>query len=500
MFKELKKLSKHYTIYALGGIIGKAIGFIMIPVYTRFISPAEYGIVGILNLVVWVVSLIVGMNVVSGVTRFYYLYKSDKERNSVVSTSIFFIILVSLPIVLSLIYFSDALSQMFFKNIHYSLYFKITFAALFFEMLLPIPFACLRIKNKSFVFLQFSLLSLFIGLSLNIMLIVFLKLGILGIFYSQLITAFIMSPILLYITFKEFGFVILLGPVKKILSYSLPLIPAGLAMIVLNLGDRYILKEFVSLEQVGFYTLGYKIVMMLGFLVGVPFRYVWGPYRFSIAEDKNAPEIYSRVFTYFTLFIGFVGMGMAIFAKDIIRIIAAPSYFGASRVIPVLTLGYIFYQLYYLVNIGIFLKRKTKWVPYIVSAAAGLNVVINLLLIPKAGIMAAAYTTLASFAFLAIAGYCVSQRFYKISYEFIRVLKIIFVSVGLYFVSKTMQFENLLVDIFVKSIIIFLFPFILYLLGFYTKEEVVKVSQLMKSLKIKFKAASLKMLRLREGQ
>lgn len=500
MFEELKKLSKHYAIYALGGILSKAIGFIMIPIYTRFISPAEYGIVGILNLVVWIVSLIVGMNIVAGVMRFYYLYKNDRERNSVVSTSIFFVILVSLPIVLSLIYFSNTLAQVFFKNINYSLYFKIIFAALFFEMLLPIPFACLRIKNKSFSFLQFSLLRFFIGLSLNIVLIVFLKWGILGIFYSQLVTALIMSPILLYITFKEFGFAISLEPIKKILSYSLPLIPAGLAMIVLNLGDRYILKQFVSLEQVGFYTLGYKIVMVLGFLVGTPFRYVWQPYRFSIAENKNAPGIYSKVFTYFTLFIGFIGLSLAVLAKDIVKIIATPTYFGAARVIPVVTLGYIFYQLYYLLNIGIFLKKKTKWVPFIVSAAAGLNVVMNLLLIPKVGIMAAAYSTLASFTFLAVAGYFVSQRFYKISYEFTRVVKIIFVGIGLYFVSQAIGIEGLLRGIFVKLIIIFSFPFILYLLGFYAQGERVRISQLLKNLKSKFSAISLKIFGLTENR
>ncbi len=494
LFEDLKKISKHYVIYAGGTIINKAIGFIMVPVYTRCITPPEYGIIGILNLMVWVLGLIVGMNISAGVTRFYYAYSDQGERGSVVSTAILFVAIFSVPVLASMTLFSGNISYVLFNNKDYSLYVNLSLAALFFEMLLPIPMACFRLKNRSVAFLVFSIAQLFVGLAINIVLIVILRWGILGVLYSQILTPLAISPVLLYFTFKDFGLRFSLDPLKKIISYSLPLIPAGLAMIILNFGDRYILKCFVPMSDVGCYVLGYKIALLLGFFVGLPFNYIWQPYTFSISENENAKNIYAKIFTYYSIFVVFVGLAIAVFAKDIIKLIASPDYSKAAMIMPPVVLGVVFYQLYNLLTLGIMLTKKTRWLACVVSAAAGLNVAMNLALIPRFGTMAAACTTLVSFAFLACLGYATAQKFYRIEYELGRLFKIFFVGIGLYIISSLIQFDNLAVDIFGKSFVVMAYPFALYFFGFYEDKELVKIQVLTKSVKAKFKAISSRIL------
>lgn len=478
MFDELKSLFKHSVIYSIGNIMSRAIGFLMIPVYTRYLTPADYGTVEILTLTSTILSLILAMGLSSSVMRFYFDCNKEHEKKEVVSTALIFSLSVALTAVIVLLAFSSELSLLMFNSPGFSLYFKLIILSMFFEISLGVPQIYLRILDKSVMFTVVSIIQLIIGLSLNIYFIVLLKMGVLGVLYSMLFSGLVISVLMITYTFKNVHFHFSLEKLRPMLAYSLPLIPAGLSMFALNSGDRFLLKYFCDLQEVGIYSLGYKFAMVLGMLIGQPFYQVWSPHMFSIAKTKDAPRTYSRIFTYFVFVLVFAGLGLSVLIKDILKIMVTPKFFEAYKVVPIVVIGYIFYQVYYLLPIGIHLEKKTKWLAAIVTFAASVNVVLNWFLIPRYGMMGAAWVTAVSFLCLPVTTYFISRRYYFIHYEFKRIALILFSAVTLYLFANSIDTRNVFLSIALKTGLVLLFPVVLYVVRFYHAEEIRKISEL----------------------
>lgn len=482
MFNEFKKLLKHSMIYGAGTLISKAVGFLMIPVYTRYLSPKDYGIIEILTLTSFVISWIISMGLSSSVLRFYFDYDTEKERKQVISTGLIALLVGTLLSLAILIHFSKDFALILFKTKEFEFYFKLIFITTFFELSLGIPLTYLRAKEKSIWFTIVSLVQLISGFSFNIYLIVFLKLGILGVFYSSLITNSFICIVMLIITFKEIGFSFSIDKFRKLFNYGIPFIPIGLANFVLSFSDRYFLKSFCSLDIVGLYSLGYKFAMVLGILITVPFQQVWNVSMFTIVQKDNAKQIYSRVLTYFEFIIIFVGLSISMLSKEMIKILASPAFFEASKIIPLLTLGFIFGEANNIFLVGIYLKKKIKYLTYIVISASLLSLILNWILIPKYNMFGAGMVKILYCLYLSCCTLFVSNRLYFIPYEFSRVFKMLFLALFLYLISLLINTNLIIYTILFKMLLLFSFPVLLYLLKFFYKEEVLKGREIFKKI------------------
>lgn len=480
MFKELNKLLKHSLIYGAGAVISKAVGFLMIPVYTRYLTPEDYGIIEILTLTSYIITWIFSMGLDSSILRFYFDYDTEKEKKEVISTGLIFLIGVMLLGILILLNFAAKFSLIFLDTVEYPYYFKIIFITTFFQVILNIPLTYLRAKDQSILFVAISLCRMIIALSLNIYLIIFLNMGVLGVLYSSLITNSFICLIMLFVTFKEIGFVFSLKKLKKMLDYGLPFVPTGLSLFVLSFADRYFLKCFSSLNKVGLYSLGYKFASMLGILIINPFYQIWNVFMFSEAKKNNAKQIFARVLTYFGFIITFAGLGISMLGKEIVKIVATPAFFDASMVIPIVTLAYILYGGYHIFPVGIYLKKKTKHLVPVVISAAILNLLLNWFLIPKFNIMGAGMATMLSYLYLAVCAHFVSLRFYTIRYEFRRISKILLSAFFLYSCGLLIN-TQILYSILLKVLLWLSFPALLYFLKFYEKDELYQFKNLLGS-------------------
>jgi O-antigen/teichoic acid export membrane protein len=486
MFNEIKTIFRHYLIYSFGNLASKAIGFLMIPVYTRYLTPDDYGIIEILTITSSIVSNILILGLSSAVLRFYFNYNSIRDKNKVVSTALTFTLITTFLAVAFLYNFSKNISFLVFNSQRYFYLFQVLFVTLFFEISVAIPYMYLRAKDKSVMFTTISLLQLVLGLSFNIWFIVGLRLGVLGVLFSSLLSNLLISSFMLLFVFRDVGLHFSVNKLKEMMPYGIPLIPANLAMIVLNMGDRFLLQHFCSLQEVGLYSLGYRFAMMIGVLVGQPFLRVWNTHMFLIAERNDASEIYSRVLVYYSFILLFFGLGVSVLIKDILKIMATPEFFDAHKVVPFVVLGYIFYEVYYIFTVGIYLKKHTKWIAFIVSFATGLNILLNLLMIPKFGMMGAASVTALSFFCLPLSAYFLSNRLYHISFEFERVVKLIFVALIIYFAGSLIDIESILLSLLLKTILILTYPIILYFFSFYEAKEIEKAIDMFRLARIKF--------------
>jgi len=239
---------------------------------------------------------------------------------------------------------------------------------------------------------------------------------------------------------------------KKVAVYGLPLVPMNLAAYILLSSDRYFLQHYYSASIVGIYAFTYKIVSIFDVLVNRPFALDWAPRRFKIATLKNAQQRYSEVLLlYLLVSIGCIMIIISI-SPLIYRFIAPSIYAAGTSVLPVLLLAALLYGLSYPLNIGIVIKDKTSYAAVIGIIVAGFCLLLNYWLIPRYGMLGAAWSTVFSYFLWTGAMTVTSMRLYPILYPKRKILVIIIISiisyVGIYFSDK------ILGDYFVETIIL----------------------------------------------
>lgn len=481
MFEELKSIFKHSAIYGVGNIASKIIGFLMIPLYTRYLTTADYGVVELLDITVAIASELLAMGFAYAVIRFYYDYKNEEEKNQVISTALIFNLSCALVSVILLINLADGLSLLIFGKARYSTFLQIIFITMFFEICLVVPFAYLRAIKASVYYTALMLTRLIIGLSWNIYFVVILKKGVAGILFSGLITGIISFLFIVPLVFYKTGFHFSVKKLKGMLHFGLPLVPDGLAMFILNFVDRYFLRYFSTLSYVGLYSLGHKFGIMLNFLITLSFLQIWTASIFSIANRKDAKELYARIATYFGYVIIFAGLALSVLIKEILMVMAAPSFLEARKVVPLIVIGYVFMGVKYIFDVGFYLQKKTKYIPVISWTTASITIILNGLLISKYAMIGAGMSKALSFLFLTSLTYYISKRVYFVPYEFYRIFKLIVVAIVIYFISLLIPSGSFLFSFLIKGILVCSFPFTLYLLKFYYPEEKAKVKALIKN-------------------
>jgi len=471
MFTHFKKLGKHTLIYGSGLLIAKAIGFFLIPLYTHYLTPADYGVLELLDLTGYIIAFLVGFGMSEALLKYYHEYDSVLEKNQVISTALIFTLVVGGIIVIILTQFSHNFAKILLDEEGYYNLFILLFISMFMGILFDLEKTVLRIQDKSILFTVVSLVFTFTAMILNIYFVAIVQTGIKGIFYSTIIA---MSLVILYLSvniLKKTGIWFKKDILKKMLTYSLPFIPNGIFAFILMWSDRYIIQYYHGLEMTGYYALGYKLAMIATFLVVTPFELVWNSYIFEIRKREDAKNVYSKVATYYLLMSCFVGVGIAILAYEMVTIMADSSYIVAYTVIPLLVLGMGISTAHTAFQVGLLLEGKSGYLPLSKGIAAIINVLLNITFIPEYGMIGAAYTTV--FSYVIYIGLIIyfSQKIYPINYEYVRILKILFITALIYAASCTIPTTDLVISISMKMGLMIMFPIMLVLMKFHTNTE-----------------------------
>jgi O-antigen/teichoic acid export membrane protein len=485
MFEEMKSVAKHFLVYGLGNILSRIVGFILIPVYTHYLTTSEYGTLELLELTTYIAAMFLALGISQSVMRFYYDSEEPKKRQEIVSTALLSIWAISLGGICWFILFSPSISILVFKNVNNAGLFRLIFLTMALSLANEIPLSFIRAQQKSLLFTAISVSRLALSLGLNILFIVGFGWGIRGIILSGVISQGIASIFLSAYTLKQTGISFSWANLKEMMKYGIPYIPGGLGMFVLNFVDRFFLQRFTSLSEVGIYSLGYKFGMVINPLVTDPFFSIWRPKMFEFAKREDAKDIYSVMLTYFLFLEIFLALGISVLIKDVLVIISSPEYHSAYKVVPLILLSYILWGAYFHVQVGILLKKKTRNIAYVVTISAVSNLLFNYVLIPRIGIWGAAFSTLASFGIMFVLNYLISNRIYHVRYEFVRICKLLALAVALYLVSMGINTNSLFTSLFVKTILVLSFPFCLFFLRFYTPPEIHRIKEMV-SKAIKF--------------
>jgi O-antigen/teichoic acid export membrane protein len=474
---EIKKLLKHSSIYGLGNILNKAVGFLLIPFYTHYLTTADYGTLELLDLSVTLIGLLLNMWMNASLVRHYYEYEDDKNRNEVVGTAM--IAISSVAFLVSIAGFLGAkwISALILKSPDYYLFVRVIAFNLFFTCLNSVSFSYLRAKQRSSIIVTMNGISLGISLGLNIYFLAVLKTGVIGVLYSSLISNGIVTAGLTASTIRQAGLRFGWTKLKALAAFGLPLILTSFSAFELNFADRFFLQHYSTVSTVGVYALGYKFGYMLSFLLIQPFMMIWGARMYEVAKRQDSGLVFSKVVAYFTLLMSTVALAMSLVIKDVIAIVATQQFHDAYKVVPAVALAYVFYGMSYYFQTGIYISKKTTYLGLMGAICASANIALNFWLIPRYWAMGAAWATALSFLLMAVVAYIFSQRVYQIPYSLFRIALPVVAAAVIYIVSTLVPASSLIVSVALKLASMVAFVLLIVALGFFNESEVLKMKQ-----------------------
>ncbi len=472
---HIKGLTRHSAIYTISTFIQRALGLIMLPVYTdtSYISTkSAYGDYALVYTFMAFMNIVYLYGMDAAFLRFFFLGKHKREDVYKTAFSAIFINGILLSAVLYI--FAEPVAVVVFSAKGYAFFIQITAGILFFDTLCNLPYLILRAEERSLAYTGIRVGRFITELLLNLLFVVVLKQGVKGILYANVLAA-----VLNLIFVIPFQINYLKGRINKeilvdLLKFGLPMLPNGLAYLTVEVSDKYLMSRLLDKDILGAYSANYRFGSAL-LLIVIAFRTAWQPFFLKVANDQDAKRIYSKVLTYFSAVGVLVVVMVSYYIEYLVMIPIGPGktimgseYWNGIVIIPIILTAYLFYGIYVNFTVGIYIEQKTKWMVLFTGLAAVVNVGSNLYLMPRFGMIGAAMATLLSYFVMAVTIFIANQLIYPIRYEYSRLLLLMGYLALMLFIYY--QFD---LSFLQRTVILVISPALLYFGGFFKKEEIV---------------------------
>ena len=358
---QAKRMVKHSSIYAIGNISRQLVGFVMLPVYTHYLTPADYGVVGLLIFMVSLIELVFGGHMFHAVPKYYFEQEGDRDRKTIISTALLLTSVISLTAVIAVVLLRDYSSLGIFGTQEYGLVVAMFSVLILTQGLENYALVYIRIQSRPWLFISVNFAKLFLQLALNIWFVVILEWGVLGIASSTLLSSTIFAAGMTIYTLRSTGLNYSSAIALKLFRFCWPLWVSGLAGLYIGSANRYFIRIFSSLDDVGLFELAAKFGSIIMLLVWTPFAQYWQTERFKIYQEPNPIPIYQNVFKYIGIMLVAVGFLIGLYAGPVIKIMSAEAFHSAADAVPFLVYAAVFQCLTIFCNFSFLVKEKTGW-------------------------------------------------------------------------------------------------------------------------------------------
>lgn len=417
--RSLRRLGKDTLIYGLGVVLSRAASFIMLPVYTRYLSPADFGILQLLDMTVDAVTIILAGGIAAGVLRFYYKYESERERHSVFSTTL--ILSLATKVIGAVFFWWQApwVAELLLDGADKAELIRIAASTFLIADFTLLPMLLLQAQKRPGLYSTASVSRLVVQLSLNILFVVVLGAGVRGILLSSLITSALSGAVLGFWMLRQTGFRMGREVARALIRFGLPYKATNVGTFIVTFGDRFFLKAYQGLASVGLYGLAYQFGFVLIQLTVSPFNKAWVPQRFQLVEESRAvrDRLYNQGFIVLDLLLVTGAVGISVFVRPLLTIMSDPEFLPAANLVPLILLAQVFAAWTWVVDFGIQVSERTKYVTYATWSGVAVILVLYALLIPRFGGYGAAIATIASFLTRCSVSYYWSTRLWPVSYR-----------------------------------------------------------------------------------
>lgn len=476
----VKTLLSHTAIYGVGLVLNKSLGFLLLPVYTNYFSPSDWGVFNIVWSLWIFLSVLYSLGFENSFMK-YFIEEKNKQKKAVIYSSVLAALLVSSAIFSLIIYSGSGFLNglLHFEDTQKGIFLiKVLGVLLFFDTIYRIPLLLLRAELNTKVYTYLTIVTLAVNLGLNLFLIVNQGYGIEAIFYSYIISVFITTVLCLFVTSPYLTLKISFEEIKRQLSFGIKFIFIGIFILIIDISDRFFLKYYFNESVVGIYSANYRLGTVMSLIISA-YKFSWTPYFMNLSDNPDNKKIISNIFTYFVFTGLFLFLAFSFFIEPVVKIkilgffILNEAYWSGLSIIPIILLSYFFSGLHTNLTVAPFFSEKTGVLFNVSIAGLIVNTILNLTLIPKYEMAGAALSTLITYIVMFFYLYNRSQQLFKIDFE---IKKLIIVTIltafsyfAVFFLQKSFQFSE--VNILLISIVIL----VLYLF-FAVKFDIIRVT------------------------
>ncbi len=452
MSNRIGKLLSHSALYMAANLLQRGLSFILIPLYARYFTTAEFGAMDMLYQLAITLALFTSLGLPQGLVRGFYLpgdngaIMPESERKKLLGALVTFLLPLAGLTTLGLLVFAEPISRILFHQEGQALWIRLT-AWLYLAMVLQqLPLQLYKTQQRSKAFALWSLATFLLIASGNLYFIMALNWGLPGMLWGNLLgvggTAIILS--LLFIPQLQLNWQ--WSRLAPLFAFGLPMLPNLLCRKVLEIANRYMLPYWQGLSEVGLFSMGARVAAIMDILLLVPFLYAWQPFFYSLSKNPEAPHIFARVTHYFFLLLICIFLGLQIFQNQALHFLGHGKFDAAGPVVTFLVLAVMFNGLQYCVSAGIHLRKKLIAEMGIMAGAAGINLIFNFILIPHYGAVGAATATAIAYFVYLIGTFILAQRHYPVPYFWGRAITLFGLGIVTFLILK--QFNSLVVKSF----------------------------------------------------
>jgi O-antigen/teichoic acid export membrane protein len=420
--RDVRGLARKSIIYGVGSVLVRGVSLFVLPLYTRFLSPSEYGTVALGTTLTALLSIVFPLGLQNAIGPFFYSEKSETERKRRCGTIWLTMVIAALVLAVLLDQLGAPLFTALFPKLSYSPFVRLAIWTAFLNVfaLFPLNVAQIRERAGEYVFLTGA--SVIVTVAFVVVFVVFLHKGAYGYMLGALLANSVLAVPFIFLAMRESILRIDRRKLRPVLGFSLPLIVHGIASWALSLSDRAILQRYVSLFDLGVYSVGYQIGSVM-IMIGMAIANAWNPFLFRRAAEagESAKPGLSKLVTYFTMTIAVIAVFLCLFAREIIDLLSSQSFHAAYSIVPIVVAAYFWNSLYVVPAGFLLLEKKTNYLPIATVIAGILNVTLNFLFVPRFGIIAAAWSTFWAFLVLFLIVWLVALRTYPFPYEYGRI-------------------------------------------------------------------------------
>jgi len=472
MLNYVKSALKNSLIYSTGNISIKLIGIILVPLYTKHLSLQEYGVLSLLEVTAQVLIALWGLNLYSALFRWYWDKNYLERQQAMFFTVLLTLVFSGMIMVGGVIGIADKLSGLLLGTEIYAGVIRLMALAAGLQILMELVTGLMRIQERALLYALTTILKFVTDLSFTVFFIVKLQLGIAGIYKAQIIGYLVYFLAVSGYLLKNIQWRLELRILVEMLKFSLPLMLSSVASVLLNVADRFCLKVFGQLAFVGLYSLGFKIANTLNVLVVRSANLAISPMIYKMMDAPGNKRFYAKVMTYLGYGTVLCALALSVYSLEIVKVLAKnQEYWAAYRVIPLIALAIVFGSLKDSALSGLNIKKKSSIIAAIIALCSMLNVILNGLFIHFFNYLGAAIAGLVTQFLFFLLIYRNAQKHYPIPYEITKIFKMIGVAIICYIVASWTNHLATLYRVILKSGIIAVFPFLLFLLNFYEPVE-----------------------------
>jgi O-antigen/teichoic acid export membrane protein len=463
----LRRLATTGAAYTASSVLSKVIAVALLPLYTRYLTTADYGAAEVLLTGVIAASIVIRLGIIEALLRYYY--REDEDPGKVVSTSFASLLWTTTAGMALALGFAEPISVAILGHSDAGLM-RIAIFGLWVFTMFEFMLALFRVDERAKAFLLFTVANVLVTIPVTVWLVVFEKDGAEGLLLGQYGTGAVFLAGILITQRHRLALVPDRRLLRRLLRFGFPTMPAELSLYSLNFIDRLLIVRLVGLGDAGLYALGVKFAQAVNVLVK-GFQLAWPPLAYSIRDDDEARHAYAVIVTWFVAVCTFFVVGMWLESRWIVRALAAPDFFRSYEVIGLISAGTMLYALYLVLVVVLGRTGRTEFNFPATGIGTLVNIGLNLALIPAFGIVGAGVSLVASYAVILVLMYIFTQRLFTVPYEWGRLAQALLPAIALVAGGELLLPTSGPVGVLSRTALWLAYPLVLWVTRFPHDEE-----------------------------